>query len=297
MTLLARRSLLLGGLSASAAISLAAEPESSFTFVHLTDTHIQPELHAADGCRMCFDAVNRVKPELVIVGGDLVFDAAASAPKRGTEVYDLYAATIKRLEAPVHTVIGNHDVFGVANSSGVKPSDPLYGKRMFEDRIGKRYYSFTHKGWQFIALDSIYLTKTGSFIGRIDDEQLTWLSQELTRIPKERPIVVITHVPLATSFLQYASSPATPDMLMVTNAREVLELLWPYKLKAVLQGHTHIRENVNYNGCQFITSGAVCGNWWKGLRLGHPEGFGVLKVSKGEIEWGYRTYGFRADIA
>jgi hypothetical protein len=48
--------------------------------------------------------------------------------------------------------------------------------------------------------------------------------------------------------------------------------------KMVLQGHTDIRESVIYNGCQFITSGAVCGRWWKGPREGHPRGFGVLTV-------------------
>jgi Icc protein len=86
-------------------------------------------------------------------------------------------------------------------------------------------------------------------------------------------------------------------MLVVTNSRDVLNLLWPYNLKAVLQGHTHIREIVNYSGRQFITSGAVCGNWWKGIRMGHPEGFGVLTVKNGEISWRYETYGFRADPA
>jgi 3',5'-cyclic-AMP phosphodiesterase len=78
------------------------------------------------------------------------------------------------------------------------------------------------------------------------------------------------------------------------NGREVLELFASHNLKAVLQGHTHVRETVLYNGCQFITSGAVCGNWWRGLRFGHPEGFGLITVRNGELTWEYRTYGFHA---
>jgi predicted phosphodiesterase len=76
-----------------------------------------------------------------------------------------------------------------------------------------------------------------------------------------------------------------------------LDVFAGYRLRAVLQGHTHIRENVTYDGCQFITSGAVCGNWWKGARLGHPEGFAVVTVSgEGDVRWEYRTYGFKARV-
>jgi hypothetical protein len=39
----------------------------------------------------------------------------------------------------------------------------------------------------------------------------------------------------------------------------------------------------------------VCGNWWKGPRDGHPEGFAVLTVRGDEVQWRYETYGFIAD--
>jgi hypothetical protein len=108
-------------------------------------------------------------------------------------------------------------------------------------------------------------------------------------------LVVVTHVPLVSSVLQVVPDPwMTAETYLVTNAREVLDILWPYKPIAVLQGHTHIREVVIYNGCQFITSGAVCGNWWKGPREGHPEGFGVITVHDRELVWQYQTYGFTA---
>jgi Icc protein len=276
-----------------AALSQRAAASDSFRFVHMTDLHIQPELRAAEGCRACIQRVNGLDPDFVISGGDQVFDAAETALPRAKLVYDLYRETIKPLTKPVHHVIGNHDVFGVGLASGVTPSDPLYGKRIFEDRIGKRYFSFVHKNWQFFFLDSIFLTGH-SFVGRIDDDQLSWLQSELKSTPADRPLVLITHVPLVTAFPQYATSPAPPETLHVVNAREVLEMFRPLNLKAVLQGHTHVREKVVYNGCQFITSGAVCGNWWRGARFGHPEGFGLLTVHNDELSWEYLTYGFRA---
>ncbi len=63
---------------------------------------------------------------------------------------------------------------------------------------------------------------------------------------------------------------------------------------AVLQGHTHVNEIVSYKGTQYITSGAVCGNWWHGPRMGTPEGFTVVSLREGRISTRYETYGFRS---
>ena len=280
--------------AAGALAPLAAAP-TEFSFVHLTDTHIQPELRADQGCRMAFQKINRMKADFAIHGGDLVFDANAQGHARADLVFGLYRDTVKAIEMPVHAAVGNHDVFGTNPASGISRDDAEYGKKMYEDKIGKRYYSFAHKGWRFLVLDSIGSTPAGGFEGRVDEQQIDWLRAELASIGTNTPLVVTTHVPFVSGVLQIVPDPgATPANYLVANARQVLEVLAPYRLKAVLQGHTHIRETVIYNGCQFITSGAVCGNWWKGARLGHPEGFGVLKVKGDEISWRYETYGFAA---
>ena len=289
-----RRDLLKTSFAAGALTPLAAAA-TGFSFVHLTDTHIQPELRADQGCRMAFQKINRTKADFALHGGDLVFDAAAQGHDRANLVYGLYRDTVKAIEMPVHAAVGNHDVFGTVPASGIAKSDPEYGKKLFEDKIGKRYYSFAHKGWHFVVLDSIGITATGGFEGRVDDAQLDWLKTELVSIGTRTPLVVTTHIPLMSSVLQIVPDQgAKPQTYLVTNARQVLEMLSPYNLKAVLQGHTHIRETVMYNGCQFITSGAICGNWWKGARLGHPEGYGVLTVKGDDIAWRYETYGFVA---
>jgi Icc protein len=54
------------------------------------------------------------------------------------------------LHMRVHSVPGNHDVFGVSSKSGVPQTDPHYGKRIFEDRIGATFSSFDHQGWHFV---------------------------------------------------------------------------------------------------------------------------------------------------
>jgi len=60
-----------------------------------------------------------------------------------------------------------------------------------------------------------------------------------------------------------------------------------------LQGHTHVVEECTYMGTQYITGGAVCGDWWKGKRLGrHPEGFGVVTVQNDSLTYRYVPYGW-----
>ncbi len=112
------------------------------------------------------------------------------------------------------------------------------------------------------------------------------------------PVIVTVHVPLVTSFYSYqpVQDPALLSRLVITNAHEVLGLLEPYPVVAVLQGHTHINECVLYKDRQYLTSGAVCGNWWKGPSWGHPEGFTVISIREGKLTHRYETYGFKSVV-
>jgi hypothetical protein len=72
----------------------------------------------------------------------------------------------------------------------------------------------------------------------------------------------------------------------------VLPLFDGHNVIGVLQGHTHVNEVVYWRNVPYITSGAVCGNWLKGSRWGTPEGFTVVELSHGKIEWRYEAYGW-----
>ncbi len=269
----------------------------SFSFFHFCEPHITDQLDAQRGCHMAFDAMRRLGADFAIAGGDLVYDICAQGWKRSVELYAMYKEAEKRLEMPVYRVMGNHDVYGLFRESGVSVSDPNFGKRLFEAEMGRRHYSFAHKGWRFIVLDSIGITPERQYTGIIDAEQLIWLRNELESVGKRAPIVVISHMPLFTAYMQYGSltKVLTKDALVVMNAPEVAAMLEDYNVKAVLQGHLHIREVIdNGKGCKFITSGAVCGNWWRGPRDGHPEGFARIKISGDTLHWQYFTYGFQA---
>jgi 3',5'-cyclic-AMP phosphodiesterase len=285
-----------GGATIVGSQSAAAQsPANAWTFVHFTDTHIQPELRADEGCRQAFRKIRALQPDFVVSGGDLVFDTLAVDRPRADKLFGMYEDAIKELELPLYNTVGNHDVFGLYTKSGVEPSDPMYGKRMYEDYIGARYHSFDHKGWHFIVLDSIGMTPDRRYIGHIDEQQMEWLRQDLAVVGNTTPIVVITHIALASGFPSMMMEPgASTAGVVITNSREVLAALMPYNVKAVLQGHLHIIENIRYKGTQFITAGAVSGNWWKGQRFGFDEGFSVLTVEGDQISWRYETYGWKA---
>lgn len=280
-------------LATSAAASAAKT--GKFKFLHVSDAHIQPELRAVEGCRMCFDHAAKTRADFALIGGDLVFDAVQQKADRAKTLYGLFGESAKRLEMPVHATIGNHDVFGVHPSSGVDKSEPGFGKQLFEDKVGPRYRSFDHKGVHFVILDSIELTPDGGYVGGFDADQLNWMKSDLAKTGKTAPVIVLTHIPLVSAAAQILNAGSRWQGVLIRNAREVLDVLWQYNTRMVLQGHTHIVENVEYNGCQFITSGAVCGNWWKGKRLTHAEGYGLIEVANGNFTWSYRTYGFVAD--
>jgi Icc protein len=291
-----------GATMALPAFGLAAAgttPPGSFDFVFFTDTHIQPELDAAHGCDMCFRKIAALNPEFAIMGGDHVFDAFEVNRVRAGMVYDLYKRTEQQLGMPLHHAIGNHDVFGVFARSGVAPSDPAYGKKMYQDRIGQTYYSFDYKGYHFVVLDSIQPTADRQWEARVDADQLRWLRDDLKGLQHGTPVIAVCHCPLVTAFATYAYTQIVGadrkyNTMTVANAADVLEVFESANVLAVLQGHTHVNEVVSYKNTQYITSGAVCGNWWHGPRLGTPEGFTVVSLRQGTITSRYETYGFRS---
>jgi Icc protein len=279
-------------------LSAGSQPvPGSFDFVFFTDTHIQPELDAAHGCDMCFRKIASTNPEFAIMGGDHVFDAFGVNVARAGLVYDLYCRTEELIGVPLHHAIGNHDVFGVLKSSGVAPTDPAYGKKMYQDRMGRTYYSFDHKGYHFVMLDSIQPTIDRMWEARVDDDQLHWLRDDLKHLATGTPVIAVIHCPMVTAFATYAHVVAEGrkyNTMTVANATEVLEIFEDANVLAVLQGHTHVNEMVAYKNTQYITSGAVCGNWWHGARLGTPEGFTVVSLREGKVTTRYETYGFRS---
>jgi 3',5'-cyclic AMP phosphodiesterase CpdA len=287
----------------------ASSPQAApgdFDFIFLTDTHIQPELAADKGCAMAFKKVRSLSADFVIQGGDHIFDGLAVDRQRVDSLVQLYAHTEQAVEKPVHHTIGNHDLIGVLPASGQSPHSPGYGKKLFNELHGPTYYSFDHKGYHFIVLDTVQPTPDRAWEAKIDDPQFEWLAADLAKLAPGAPVIVSAHVPLVSAAQEYAAPTAKSGsgvavtsaivhpQLTVGNAWQVLPLLEKHNVLAVFQGHTHINEVVQFRGIHYVTSGAVSGNWWHGTRWGIPEGFTVVSLRNGKIDWRYETYGFQS---
>jgi len=281
--------------AATALPALAAPAPAAFDFLFMTDCHIQPELDATHGTEMAMRRAREAHADFAIQGGDHVFDALAVPASRATQLFDLYARTEQDLSLKVHHTLGNHDCFGVYPESGSGPADPAYGKAMYKDRFGPTWYSFDHKGHHFIVLDSIGITPERTYEARIDADQLAWLERDLKSQPAATPIIVTTHIPLVTAVFSYAAvGPKTPPPSPFSNGPAAIKLFEGHNVLGVLQGHTHVNERVEWHGIPYITCGAVCGNWWKGTRLGTPEGFTVVTVANGRLSTRYQATGFKS---
>lgn len=271
--------------------------DSQFSFIFMTDLHVQPERHAMEGVQMAIEKANALKPDFTITGGDLIMDALGQTESRVDSLYDIYKDLSKKFTMPVYNTMGNHEMFGILESSGISPDHPLYGKKMFEKRIGKKYYAFSHKGWRFYILNSIDPTDDRNYYGHIDDEQIAWLKNDLQQVDKDTPICISVHIPFYTIQTQILAGPLEPNSRggVITNGNEVLKLFSDHNLKLVLQGHLHFVEDLYANGVHYITGGAICAKWWEGPRNGMEEGFMQINVNGEKFTWKYIDYGWEVE--
>lgn len=281
--------------------SRGGEASEPFTFVHLTDIHLQPELDAERGFRQCIERVNQLRPQpdFVITGGDLIMDALAVDRARIELQWKLFDACLRDLPMPVYHTIGNHDVGGWSTKKLLKADDYDYGKKRFADHYGRggTFRSFDHRGRHFVLLDSIGQVADGSgYYGLIDDAQLDWLRRDLERVGKQTPIIVVTHIPLFSVWHLAVEGPTRPHSAgsLVTNAPAVRAVLEPYDVQLVLSGHGHLRERIELTGTTYIQSGAVSGRWWKGRINDEAEAFGVITCRSDGFSYRYEDYGWQA---
>lgn len=262
----------------------------------LTDIHVQPERNAIEGFKKAIQKVNEINPDYVITGGDLIFDALAVNFERADSLFNIYKELVKLIKAPVYNTMGNHEIFGWYEKSGVPRDHKYFGKKLFEAKIGKTYYAADLKHVKLFVLDSIEeLPEKGRYYGYVNKEQLNWLKNELSKTDTSAFLIVVSHIPLLTSFSQIrnGSMAANDRGLVVENSKEVLDLFKRHNLRLVLQGHLHFYEDINIqNRIRFITGGAVSARWWTGPNEGLEEGFVLLRIKGNQISAEYIDYGW-----
>jgi len=207
---------------------------TAIKFVHLTDTHMNApgkdgqfaKFNLADKVEQTFRHVAEtgVAPAFVLITGDLSHEGDA---EDYAHIRKLLDEGSKRIGAPVHVVLGNHDHRSPFRQGylGEEPSERPY------------YYSVTIDGLRLIGLNS---QVPGNHNGTLDEEQLAWLKQELSTSAPKGTIVGIHHPLLNIGGL-------LGDHLL-TNREEIGRILAGTDVVGVMAGHVHSNNVGSYQG-------------------------------------------------
>ena len=244
----------------AAAMDFALERSPSpraFSFVHASDTHVAPA--SVERTRRLRAIVDSLKPDFLIVTGDLVRDALRVSATEATGYYELFRDERARFATPMWTVPGNHEIFGIERRlSHVDPSHPLFGREMYRHYFGPDYYSFTRGGIHFVGLNTVDVDGE-AYYGHVDSLQLAWLARDLALIPPSMPVVTFNHIPFVSAVDQLrglTEEPPAPTLItvkgktlyrhLVSNALDVLTVLRTRPHVIALGGHLHVRETLTY---------------------------------------------------
>ena len=233
---------------------------SSFSFIHASDTHIDSlNLPRMNRFREMVDSIG---VNFVIITGDLIRDALRVSEITAANYYLMYQAEMSKFNIPVYSVPGNHELFGIERGkSMVSDQHPLYGKKMFQYFLGPNYYSFNYGGMHFIALDGVNYQDQW-YYGGIDDDQLTWLGQDLKHVSEKTPIITFNHIPFVSAGFTFQSFEPQdfygPQLMthqdklahrhIVYNFDEVQQLLDDRPYPLALSGHYHAAQENTIQG-------------------------------------------------
>jgi len=228
--------------------------QKNFSFVYLPDIHLQPDSAVLASFRQLAGQVNRLRPDFVLTGGDMIYTAKNVDDKKAEKLFDLMDTEFRQFKMPVYLTMGNHENVGITAESGIDKTNPMWGKQMYEERYNKRYYTFTHSGWKFFILDGIRILEVQKdYTQGVDSIQLEWLRNELVDTDKETPIIISIHTPLVNPHA--VTDPGS--QLLSADAVAVLNMFRDYDLRLVLEGHTHIYMNLLLKGVHYISGGST----------------------------------------
>lgn len=233
-------------------------------------------------------------------------------------------------DVPVRAVPGNHDL-------DYDATEDEHSFDTYKREIGPEYYSYDVGDAHFVGLDNVQYPCTPqdnadgnhefcddpanhpTYNGKIGEEQLTWLANDLAQVPEDKLIVIATHIPLV-GFLDQSSEKQITD-----DAKDLYALLEGRPALAVA-GHAQVVENLStgdsYAGWEqtigldslpfpHMVVGAASGSWWTGdlstagsssgiipeaiQRMGAPAGYMNIELDGSSYQETYRATGREED--
>ena len=211
-----------GGVPRSLRIEEAQAADlTGLTFAQISDSHIGFNKDAnTDVPGTLKAAIAQVRglpraPSFLLHTGDI---SHLSKP----EEFDLADQLIGESRLQTFYVPGEHDML-VDNGA---PYRDRYGR----GTLGTGWHSFDQDGVHFIGLVNVVDLKAGG-MGRLGDEQLEWLEDDLAGRSASTPVVVFAHIPLWSVYPEWGWG--TED------SAQALGYLKRFGSVTVLNGHIH----------------------------------------------------------
>ncbi len=234
--------------------------------VHLSDTHFGTEIDLV--VRAVIQAINELKPEIVILSGDITQRARPSQFQSALDFMSQISAA-KKIIIP-----GNHDI-------------PLYSFKRFlwpyRDycrAFGDREQIFNYKNVTLIGVDatSPYRHTKGKLVTRHGDclGELQAIGDFVGQVR-----IVICHQPLATAWQEDASE------VLIDSAKTAV-LLSNAKIDLFLSGHVHVPLAATTATVfpdlkhHFVLGGAGTATSWR-TRPKVPNSFNVINLTSNAI--------------
>jgi 3',5'-cyclic-AMP phosphodiesterase len=259
------------GLVTAETLNSRKKSKRALRIAHITDVHMLEQQNAKAYFSIVISEINKLKdkPDFIINTGDTVMDENHQSRETVEQRWTVWNAIMKKENnLDIFSAIGNHDVwYGPDDVTDAEyKKDKRYGKQWAIDelKLPNRYYSFSSRGWKFIALDSI----NGSNGYQLDDEQFAWLEREIRNATT--PILVYNHVPILSmgALLYYTKRKPVAEVMfpsgdMHNDHQRVKDLFHTnQQVKVCLSGHVHYVDAIEYLGVKYYCNGAVSGNWW-----------------------------------
>ncbi|MFC5647967.1 calcineurin-like phosphoesterase C-terminal domain-containing protein [Paenibacillus solisilvae] len=166
-----------------------------------------------------------------LVGSEAAFGiTVGDVANDNLSIYPRNNEIMSTIGIPWFNLPGNHDMnYDVA--------DDTYATETFKSVYGPTYYSFDYGQVHFVTLDNVEYYgqqadgKNGDYRGDITAPQLEWLKNDLANVPKNKLIVIASHIPLRTD------ADNTDEGINTANLKELFSLLEGREHLFSMSGH------------------------------------------------------------
>lgn len=240
-------------------ISCSQKVQKPFSFVQLCDTQLGMGgyEHDIQSFKQAVKLINELKPDFVIICGDLVDDASDSS-------YSDFLKIKGEFKIPCYVASGNHDIGNIPNDTTLS---------YYRKSVGDDYYYFQNKGYSFIVTNTQLWKVT---VENESEKHDKWFKETLTdQSIKQHPVFVIGHYPL---FIRQPDEEEHYFNFPLGKRQELLKLFLQNNVIAYLSGHTHKLVINNYENIQLVSGETTSKNFDK-----RPFGFRLWEVAADTI--------------